>query len=271
MIIPVYPVSSLGSARLTPSRRTSQAGLGRWTPASRHTRITRNPLTDATRLTWNATPSADPDNQVCRESDPRWRCTTRCACAPGRSRGKYVSNSSCRAALPIRIGGFDQMAANPRSTGSSSRTRGRAVRRPQVGQGRLAARRRCRGPIGHWRTPRRQWSPGSALRRGSPTTRAGVLDRLGVPKSSVRRVCSGVVRKLPCLAHASPSAIPAPDRCDRARRGVFSSDARDSRPWDGCPEFSKSGPSPAANGRRNRLALQAATLLLPPVGDANAA
>src|SRR5690606_4728516 len=49
-------------------------------------------------------------SQRWRESAPRLRWTTRWARPVGASRPSHVRRSSCRAALPIRIGGFDQIS-----------------------------------------------------------------------------------------------------------------------------------------------------------------
>ena len=49
-------------------------------------------------------------SQRCSESEPRLRCTTRNASPSAVSRASQADSSSCKAALPIRIGGLDQIS-----------------------------------------------------------------------------------------------------------------------------------------------------------------
>ena len=83
----------------------------------RLTRKTRNPLALACFSTdpqpWSASHTA-------RESAPRLRCTTSHAVPPGASRGSHEPSSSCSAALPMRIGGFDQMVSKRASAATAS-------------------------------------------------------------------------------------------------------------------------------------------------------
>ena len=80
------------------------------------TSSTLNPARDAIRLTsWPASPS-----RRCRESAPRWRLMTSSMRPPSARRDSQVVRSWSIAALPIRIGGFDQISLNRCSLGTDS-------------------------------------------------------------------------------------------------------------------------------------------------------
>ena len=64
------------------------------------------------------------------ESEPRLRCTTRCALAPGASRGSQCRSIPCRTSLPTLIGGFDHSAASATSSGTSSGRTARTLSSP---------------------------------------------------------------------------------------------------------------------------------------------
>src|SRR5690606_30357085 len=76
-----------------------------------------------------------PSSHRWRESEPRCFWTTRWARPPGVRRGSQVRRRSCRAALPMRIGGLDQMASNLSAGSSSSAKQNRTLSRRAAGAG----------------------------------------------------------------------------------------------------------------------------------------
>ena len=62
----------------------------------------------------------DPASHRASESAPRWRWTTSAARPSGARRSSHVASSSCRASLPTRTGGLDQIPVKRTSGGTSS-------------------------------------------------------------------------------------------------------------------------------------------------------
>ncbi len=108
-------------------------------------------------------PSPRPPATPARESAPRWRCTTNHASASGARRSSQVVRSWCRAALPMRIGGFDQMPVEPHRGQFGHVVRGagerRAAARRPPRAGRVGTVRDCvlgaegDGPLVHVERP----------------------------------------------------------------------------------------------------------------------
>ena len=101
-------------------------------------------------------------SQPCRESAPRLRPITRVAPAPGASRASQRRSSSCRAGLPIRTGGLDQIPAKLAGrSGESGSTRADVG---QPGAGRVGGAQR-QGALVHVDRPDRR--AGGADRQGA--------------------------------------------------------------------------------------------------------
>ena len=95
------------------------------------TLITRNPFAVAWRRVEKSVVKVA-SIQRCRESLPRFFCTTRYASLLRSRRGIHVSRSSCRAGLPMRIGGLDRIVRKTTSEGISSAVTARTLSRPRA-------------------------------------------------------------------------------------------------------------------------------------------
>ena len=116
--------------------------------------MTRNPFAEATRAASNPCSHS----QLVRESAPRFFPTTRCATPSSLRRVSHVVNISCRAALPTRIGGFDQISSKRRS-GSTSSGRQAWTRSPTL---RALALRVVKSMARSLTSTATMWEPGQA-------------------------------------------------------------------------------------------------------------